>query len=300
MSGLDSKKKAEAAARTEDIGLNKLYTGASVEKFRETNKITDLVGRLDAPEISGKPDQYKVSKGVTYGIWNKDGISYTRKNGRFIPADQGVLTGRDVKSATAVNDTWNGLGRQTITDVISQIETQPKESRIPVPSISMAAKAQKGINEFRKRFPGTDPNDPNIADSVNQWFNANVMKFKKEGKNFEWDTNVEKYMMNNIIMGKTTKENINMADAFEIGGGGKNTHDVNVKETAKAWNKMKAFVYADDKDEFVTPEQGMKHGYDLYIKTWTPNADKPHPSVKIARDRGIPPFIYFMNTVDFK
>lgn len=300
VSGMDSKKKAEAAARKEDIELNKLYTGDSIEKYRETNKITDLVGRLGAPEISGKANQYKAVNGKTYGVWNKDGVSYTRINGKFVPAPEAVLTGKDVSSATAENDTWNGIGKASVANVIDQIKSQPAEYRIPTPSLSMSNKIQKGVNALRKAFPGIDPNDPNIGSAVDDWFAANNARFEEDGKNFKWDTNVEKYMMNNIIMGKTTAENIDMANAFEIGGDGKNQHDVNVEETALAWNKINAFVSSNKEDEFVTPAQGMKYGYDLYIKDWKPGKDNESPEVKAARDKGIPPFIYFMNTVDFK
>jgi hypothetical protein len=91
-----------------------------------------------------------------------------------------------------------------------------------------------------------------------------------------------------------------MADAFEIGGDGKNKHDVNVEETALAWNKINAFVSSNKEDEFVTPAQGMKYGYDLYIKEWKPGQKDEAEEVKTARKAEIPPFIYFMNTVDFK
>jgi hypothetical protein len=300
VSGMDSKKKAEAAARKEDIDLNKLYTGASIEKYRETNRVTDLVGRLGAPEISGKANQYKAVNGKTYGVWNKDGVSYTRINGKFVPAPEEVLTGKDVSSATAENDTWNGIGKSAVANVIDQIKSQKAEYRIPTPSLSMSNKIQKGVNALRKAFPGIDPNDPNIGSAVDDWFAANNARFEEDPKNFKWDTNVEKYMMNNIIMGKTTAENIDMANAFEIGGDGKNQHDVNVEETALAWNKINAFVSSNKEDEFVTPAQGMKYGYDLYLKDWKPGQEDEDRNVKAARDAKIPPFIYFMNTVDFK
>ena len=297
VTGMASKKKTEEAARTEDIELNKLYTGESIEKYRNSNKITDLVGRKGAPEVSGSPDQYKAVGGKTYPIWNKNGKAYTRINGMLLPASDVLLSGKDVKSATAENEAWNSIGDNSVKDVIEQIKTQPAEFRIPIPAKSMANRIQRGVNALRKAFPGIDPSDPNIGIAVDDWFKDNDARFREEGKDFKWDTNVEKYMMNNIIMGKSIDASL-PSDAFEIGGNEDNRHDVNIEETGLAWAKINNFVASNKKDKYVTPAQGMQRGWELYKKDWKPGEEDESPNIEAARERGIPPFIYFLNTVD--
>ena len=297
--GMSSAKEAEVAMAKDDVEMNKLYTGESIEKYRKTKKITDLVGRKDPLEISGSPDQYKAVGGKTFPIWNKDGVAYTRVGNVFVPASSNLLSGRDVKSATAENEAWNSLGKNSVADVIDQIKSQPAEFRIPVPAKSMANRVQIGVNKLRKAFPMINPNDPNIGLAVDDWLKDNYARFKEEGKDFKWDTNVEKYMMNNIIMGKSINETL-PSDAFEIGGDKANKHDINVEETALAWTRINNFIASNTEDPYTTPEQGMSRGWKLYVNEWKPGTDDEHPSVGAARSRGIPPFIFFLNTVDLE
>jgi len=297
LKGRTAGKAAQTAEDKADLDLREKYSAASIKAYRESgNDIEKLKGLGKQPEISGKPQGYKVVEGKTYGVWNKDGKTYIRVGTQFVQASEKVLNSRDTESMTSNSKAWNDVGSAAVENIRKDIDTQPADGRLVIPDKSLDYSARKGVKKIRKIFPGMDPNDPNIGSSLNDWYQANYKRFTAEPNGFKWDTNVEKYFMQNIIMAKSNGEAIPI-DAFEIGNGNK---DTNVEETAKAWSKVNTFVNSKGTDKYVTPAQGMKLAWDRYVSEWKPGQDDEAPEVKAARDINIPPFIYFTNQLTFE
>ena len=305
LGGMDTKAKAREAAREEDLEMMDNYTANSINKYRQTKNVEDLVKIGKAPEISGKPhgeremtyatkDGKKVTKTTPY--WNtKQGVYVQNPiTNQFIPAPQGFTAMPDSGNIQKQNTDIRNLANQEaekFNKMFAGIKDSDGHAIMPLKK-DITGRIVESLRSLNKVY-GINMANPNadeyvaITQGLENWADAQVARQQEMGSDFEFEYNINKYIQDMIIRERGIYEGGVNPGSFETADG-----EVNEEETAKAFNKIQNFI-SRNKKQSVSLGEAFKILENEYLREWVQNdPDK----VTAFEDKGIPGFIAFINT----